>query len=878
MGREGTAPRHGQDPETGTTSTAPVTYASDEQPTPLAGALMSLLEVTLELAAERTVDGICKRAIELGRMRLGFDRIGIWFATDEPFVVVGSFGTDERGELRDERGSRLRVEPGSLMGLLLQGPHRVVCEHDTLLLDGHANVVGRGSIAQAGMWDGRHIIGCVCTDNLITGRPITDEMCGLLGAYAATIGHLCSLVRAEERYRAFVESLPVGVYRSTADHPGRLLYANPAFARMLGYDSLDELMATPAAALYANPADRFVVTETARRDGWLRGHQVVLRRRDGTEFLASITATARSAGDSGPAWFDGAIEDISERVAAEAERARRTEAIARERDVLVRLAKHPDMAAGNVEQALPVLTETVAEALGVDRVSVWLLEEHDRILRCADLYELRTRTHTSGEVLHADRYPSYFEALGELRAIDASDARADRRTHELGESYLVPLGITSMLDAPIRLHGRLVGVVCSEHRGSQRPWEEHEIAFAADVADQVAHLLANAEQRNLELRLQRQQRLESLGVLAGGIAHDFNNILSAVFGYSELAIRSLPPESPEHGYIQQVLKAAQRARDLVRQVLTFSRQAEGERRPVLLAPIVQEAAKFLRSSLPATVEIRELVAPESGYAFADATEIHQVIMNLCTNAHHAMRDSGGVLELTLGPVQLDEHTAKQLGDIGPGRYIRLTVSDTGCGMDSATLERIFEPFFTTRPAGEGSGLGLAIVHGIVRRHRGAITVKSRPGMGTSVRIYLPAADSAGASVPREDAEVRGAGERILVVDDEPGVAEATAHMLESLGYIPTVSAGPADALAAFTAASDAYDLVLTDQIMPQMTGLRLARAIREVRPDVPTVLITGYSPEVHESSAREAGVDVVLQKPYSRSELAAAVRNALAKS
>ena len=388
---------------------------------------------------------------------------------------------------------------------------------------------------------------------------------------------------------------------------------------------------------------------------------------------------------------------------------------------------------------------------------------------------------------------------------------------------------------------------------------------------------AERERRELEARLRQSQKLEAVGTLAGGIAHNFNNLLFPIIGHAEMAADELPKDSPVRPHITGILNAAIRARDLVSQILAFSRKAETEVKPVQIYPIVNESLKIVRAGIPTTVEIRHELKATSP-VMADPTQIHQVIMNLCTNAYHAMESAGGVLSIRLEEVDISSETSAGHTGAEPGRYARIRVSDTGGGMEPAVVERIFEPYFTTKEPGKGTGLGLAVVHGIMVDHGGFVTVESEVGRGSTVSVHFPlmkpAEDPDPAAMPETKTVSRGT-ERILVVDDERSIARLLRQMLEGLGYTVTAREGGLDALAVFGKAPDQFDLVITDMTMPNLTGDKLARRIREIRPEIPVIICTGFSDRISPETADAAGVTACLTKPIPRADLARAVRRAL---
>jgi CheY-like chemotaxis protein len=366
--------------------------------------------------------------------------------------------------------------------------------------------------------------------------------------------------------------------------------------------------------------------------------------------------------------------------------------------------------------------------------------------------------------------------------------------------------------------------------------------------------------------------MEAVGTLAGGIAHDFNNILAAIIGHAELLGQDLPPDPGLHEEVAAILRASRRARDLVQQILTFSRRRERDQRPMALQSVILEALKLLRATLPATVDIRTQVDTAGPIVSADATAIHQIIVNLCTNAAHAMAPQGGVLTVGYTGADVDDTLARAHRGMRPGRYARLTVSDTGHGMDRQTLERIFEPFFTTKAPGEGTGLGLSVVHGIVHSHGGMVTVRSLPGRGTTFDLYFPAVSGSAASeVAEEPRPPLGGGEHLLVVDDEPALVNIARRMLEQLGYRVTAHSRPLQALDAFEAEPATFDLVLCDLTMPQMTGLDFAARVRRIRPDLPVVLTSGYSGSLDSAELQQSGIRELVGKPFASRTLAEAV-------
>lgn len=389
---------------------------------------------------------------------------------------------------------------------------------------------------------------------------------------------------------------------------------------------------------------------------------------------------------------------------------------------------------------------------------------------------------------------------------------------------------------------------------------------------------AEIEKEALEKKLYQAQKMEAIGTLAGGIAHDFNNILSSILGYADLAKNDIPPELTQvRSDLDQVVRAGYKARDLVKQILTFSRQSENVRHVLNPSPIVKEAIKLIRSSIPTTIEIKHFIDPNCGIISADPTQINQIVINLCTNAFHAMEETGGTLTITLGLINCaDDVACVEAPGLAPGAYVKLTVSDTGVGMAPEEKINIFNPYFTTKEVGKGTGLGLSIVHGIVKSYGGTIVVESVLGQGTTFTIFLPTVeDEVWQQTETEDSFLLG-NERVLFVDDDEILADMGKNMLERLGYSVTVKKSSVDALEAFKATPDQFDVVITDQTMPVMTGVDLAREILRIRPKMPIILCTGFSSRVSEKEASEMGIREFAMKPLVQKDIAKLIRKVIA--
>ncbi|MDK1374121.1 MULTISPECIES: two-component system VirA-like sensor kinase [unclassified Sinorhizobium] len=449
------------------------------------------------------------------------------------------------------------------------------------------------------------------------------------------------------------------------------------------------------------------------------------------------------------------------------------------------------------------------------------------------------------------------------------------------KASLMARHVRSWLTIPMRVAGKPLGVLGLEATAGKKHWRDDDIALIRTAAEIFANAIARergeAEREALQARLYQSQRLEAIGTLAGGIAHEFNNILGAIRGYSEMALAVLLKESRARRYLEQIMKAGERAQDVIEQVLAFGRRRERQLRPIGIVPVVAEAIDLVRASLPATLAVRTRLEAEGVSVMGDATELQQVIMNLCANAAQAM-EGRGTLTLVVDTVDAKNVMKLSHGSLPARRYVRITVRDTGRGIDRAALERIFEPFFTTKPAGQGTGLGLSTVHGIVGGHGGALNVKSRPGEGATFEVYLPRTEDAApkADRPPEPPLRTGQGETILIVDDEKPLVLLGEEMLAALGYEPVGFDGGLAALAAFRTKPTRFDLVLVDEVMAEMTGTEFADAIRALRPDIPIVLMTGYTHTLRPDRLQATGISEVLKKPLLSRALADCLARQLA--
>jgi PAS domain S-box-containing protein len=670
------------------------------------------------------------------------------------------------------------------------------------------------------------VIGLVYLENNLVKGAFTAEriaVLDLLASQAAISLEIATLYqglrRAEEKYRGIFENIMEGVFRTSPD--GRFIAANPALARMFGYQSPEELMQAVTNIedqIYVDPHNRSKVLWMLETQGSVRLFEFQAYRKDGSRIWLTISARTVRDTDGTLLYYEGTVEDITERKHAEKERMRLVAAIEQAAEGMVITDPH-----GIIQYANAAFKQ-MSGYRGNE-----ILGQHIRIQA------------------NSQHEESFYHHVRETR--EQGDAWSGRVTSTRKDGSVYDAEITG---SPIRDQSGVIINYVSIHR---------------DITHEV----------RLERELRQAQKMEAIGTLAGGIAHDFNNILMAIVGYTQLVHAQVPETDPIRRHLEQVLEASRRATTLVQQILTFSRRTEQERRPVPIAPIINEALKLLRSSLPSTIEIRQVVCgqPDGGTVLADPTQIHQVLMNLGTNAAHAMRHAGGLLTVELSDTVLDETSIAQYPGADPGPHVLLRVTDTGHGIDAAIIERIFDPYFTTKGPGEGTGLGLSVVQGIVKSLHGAISVSSDLEKGTTFRLLLPRVDSPRPEEQEPSQVLPTGSERVLFVDDEPTLADLGKEMLESLGYFVVTTTNSVDALECFREDPGAFDLVITDMTMPGLTGRELAEELMTIRPDIPVILCTGYSELMNGKQALEKGIREFVMKPYTIMGLANTIRKVL---
>ncbi len=664
----------------------------------------------------------------------------------------------------------------------------------------------------------------------------------LLGKFNAVFEKLTraevSLRSSEEQVRLLLNSTAEAIYGLDLD--GNCTFVNNSCLRLLGYQEADELIGKHMHALSHHSqfdGSPLPVEDCRIHKAFLEGKGVhvdneVLWRADGTSFPAEYW--------SYPIVRDGktigavvTFLDISLRKQAE-------NALAAEKEhLVVTLRSIGDGVittdkTGNVillNKAAEQLTGwTSGEAEGRPLSDVFDIINERTGEPCESPVEKILRT---GKIVNLSNHTALLAKDGTKRSIADSGAPILDREH------------------------RIIGVV---------------LVFR-DISEQVA---SEKERLALESQLQQAQKMESIGTLAGGIAHDFNNILSAIYGYTELAQQDIDAPETLRQDLDEILQGAARAQKLVQQILTFSKKTEQKKKPQQISLVVKEALKLLRSSIPATIEIQQNIVSES-LVLADPTQIHQIVMNLCTNAYHAMRETGGTLFVTLKEIEMAEIGIIPERELPPGRYLQLEISDNGTGMDEETRAKIFEPYFTTKEPGEGTGLGLAVVHGVVESHGGCINVYSEPGQGTTFHICLPVYEGEGGEITANKQEVLclGGNETVMLVDDERAILDIAKKFFKRHGYKVYVFTNGVPALQEFQQQPEKYDLVITDMTMPYMTGAQLSQKLLETRPDIPIILCTGHSEQINREKSLAMGIKEYLEKPLNLDNLLQTAREVL---
>ena len=675
----------------------------------------------------------------------------------------------------------------------------------------------------------------------------------------------------EEKYRRIFNHIRDVYYE--VDLEGNILEISPSVEEISKYKRKD-LLGTSLYEIYANPEDRDKAIKEIKTKGRVIDYEILLKDKDGREVSCSISSKLVVDKEKNSARLIGSLKDITEQKFAEESLKNRILIEKLVSDISTRFIS---INTSEVDREIKWALRSIGEFVGVDRCYIYLFSKD--LVRIEKKYEwnINKRKKREPDKIPLNSFSWSMDQLKKFSYISISNIDNLPPEAEFEKKLWQSRNIKSVFSIALKLRNTLTGEFGFATEIKEKKFRKEGVHLLKLVGEIFVNIFERKkieeEKEKIQAQLIQTQKMEALGVLAGGIAHDFNNILASIMGYTEMSMRYVKEGSPVWHNLEYALRSINRATDLVKQILTYSRHSEQELRPVNLSFIIKEVIKFIRATIPSTIEIRKHIKIGSAMTMGNSTQIYQVLINLCTNAYHAMRDFGGIMEIILSPAEIEER--EDHPEIPPGSYIKLTIKDTGHGMEEKIISRIFDPFFTTKKRGKGTGMGLSVVHGIVKNHNGFINVSSRPGEGSCFDVYFPRIDSQEIKKVEVIKDLDLGNEKILFVDDEKELVDLTIKMLSSFGYYVTGTTSSLEALEIFNKNPKNFDIIVTDLTMPHITGIELAKKLLSIQPDIPIILCTGYGDKVTRKEIRKIGIKEILMKPVYMKQLSEIIRDTL---
>ncbi len=666
-----------------------------------------------------------------------------------------------------------------------------------------------------------------------------------------------ALRESEEKYSMTFHSAPIIITISRLND-GKFIEVNETFIRLLGYRQEEVIGHTSVDLEILTPESSEKIKHLLQKNNAFYNEELEMCTKGGTIRTAMFSAQLIE--------FEG--EDCIVTVAEDITRQKQAEyAINIQHELGIALSKTTKL-----DEALALVVDAATSFEGLDSCGIYLRAPANGGFDLAHVKGLSSAF--TAIIQHYDKETPNFHMVMKGTPVYASYVNTGLPLDDVRKQE----GIKTIGIIPIIHLDNVVGCLNAvSHTVNEIPAASRNAleTMASQVGGAIMRLQIEEDKNRLQIQLQQSQKMEAIGTLAGGIAHDFNNILGMIIGNTELALDDIPESNPAHFSLQQIKNASFRAADIVSQLLRLSRKTDQELKPIGLMTVIKDALKFLRSTIPTTIEIRKNIPATDEIILADPIQINQIIMNLCINASQEMEETGGILEITVENATLNDEAASSYPDLSKGDYVKVTVSDTGSGIDSEIIDKIFDPYFTTKEVGKGTGMGLAMVHGIVKNHNGAITVDSELGKGTVFSILFPGVAGNPELEIKITDELPLGRETILFIDDEKQIVDMTQLMLERLGYKVEAETNPLTALELFKADPDRFALVITDTTMPKITGVRLSEKLKEIRSDIPVIICTGHSSLINEEKAKAMGIAAYVMKPILIREIAKTIRTVL---